>query len=78
MSASVQERHKSVAVDVGVGRVARFQDHVAVAAAEHLDRGLVVNHRGDDVAVVRLWLLLDHHDVAVTDSGLDHGIAADP
>src|SRR5205807_1826717 len=39
-----------VAVDDVVIRVSRLERDVAAAAAVHLDGGLVIDHRGDDLA----------------------------
>ena len=64
-----------VAVDGGVGGVVRHQPDVPVAALQCLDRGLAVDHRGDDVAVVGGGLLANHYPVAVGDGGVDHRVA---
>ena len=48
---------------------------------EALHGGLVLGGTGrqrrHDVAVARGLLLMDHHDVAVQDGGVDHGVAHD-
>ena len=46
--------------------------------AQHLDRGLAVDHGGHDVPAVGGRLLADHDEVAVADRRLDHRIALDP
>ncbi len=50
---------------------------MAVLALEALHRGLAVDHRGDDVAVLGDRLAADGDPVAVADGGLDHGVAGD-
>src|SRR5215207_10276672 len=80
VSDAAQYRHHDaqdsgpVAVDDVVVRVARLEIDVAVAAAIHLDGGLVIDHRGDDLTRVSLGLLPYHDDVAVTDRGIDHRV----
>ena len=56
-----------VAGDRRVGRVVRHQPDVVGGALEGLDRGLAVDHRGDDVAVLGHRLLADDDPVAVGD-----------
>jgi hypothetical protein len=55
----------------------RHQPDVVVCALERLDGGLAVDHRRDDVPVVRDGLLADHDPVAVGDRGIDHGVTDD-
>ena len=57
--------------------VAGEQPGVAVALAEDLDRGLVVEHGRDDLAVLRRLLLTDDDPVAVADRGVDHRLTDD-
>ena len=53
----------------------RYQPDVAIVLAERLDRGLVVEQRGDDVAVDCGRLFAYDHVVAVADGGVDHRVA---
>src|ERR1700742_3267122 len=56
-------------------RVVRHQPYLTARALERLDRGLTVEHGGDDVTVVG-DILLPHHDpVTVADRGFDHRVA---
>jgi len=66
-----------VAVDGGEVLVGRQQLHVAVLLLERLHGGLVVEHRGHDVAVDGVLLAAHDHPVAVADCGLDHRLADD-
>jgi len=50
---------------------------VAVPALVGLDRRLAVDHRGDDLAVLRGGLLTHDHPVTVADRGFDHRVADD-
>jgi hypothetical protein len=58
--------------------VLRLQPDLVLLAEEPFERGFIGEHRHDDVAVVRGLLPLDHHEVAVEDTGVDHGRAGDP
>ena len=62
------------AVDGGVGRIVRNQPDMAVILAERLDRGLVIQQCGDDIAILRAVLLADHHEITIANGGVDHGI----
>src|SRR5215469_3337954 len=66
-----------VAEDRRVRGVVGHQPDVPISSLEGLDRGLVVDPGGDDVAVVRVGLLTDHHEITVGGSSADHGIAPD-
>src|SRR5262249_13965695 len=61
----------------GEGGVVRHQPDVAVALLERLHGGLTVNHGGDDLAVLRVFLLPDDDPVAVRDRRVDHRVAGD-
>src|ERR1035437_8694271 len=50
---------------------------MAVLALERLDRGLVIEHRRDNVPVVGRRLLAQDDPVAVADCPLDHRVAYD-
>lgn len=50
---------------------------MAVALAEHLDGGLAIEHRGDDLAVLGGALRSHDDPVAVADRGVDHRVADD-
>src|SRR5579859_332195 len=63
--------------DRRVGGVVRHEPDVVVRPLERLDGGLAVEHRGNDVPVVRDGLLPDHDPVAVRDRGVDHGVTGD-
>src|SRR6478735_895098 len=71
------EDRRVVAVDGREVRVVRQEPHVPVGALERLDRRLVVEHRGHDVAVLGVLLLAHDDPVAVADGGLDHRVAGD-
>ena len=64
-----------VAVDGGVGRVMREQPGVAVTPLERLDRGLVIEQRRDDLAVVGSRLTAYDDPIAITDGRVDHRLA---
>ena len=64
-----------VAVDGGVGRVVREQPGVPVAPLERLDRGLVIEERRDDLAVVGGRLTSYDDPVAIADGRVDHRLA---
>src|SRR5215472_10853804 len=66
-----------VAEDRRVRGVVGHQPDVPVGPLEGLDRGLLADPGGDDVAVVRVGLLTDHHEITVSDRSADHGIAPD-
>src|ERR1700693_3070913 len=60
--------------------VLRLEPDAAVVAEETLDGGLVrrlvfARKRDDDVAVLRILLPADDHDVAVEDACVDHRLA---
>src|SRR3974390_1694347 len=60
-----------------VGRIRRLERDGRAAAAEALQRCLlVVDPRDDDVAGLRHFGAADQRNVAVEDAGLDHRIAA--
>lgn len=52
----------------------RNQPDMAVILAERLDRGLVIQQCGDDIAILRAVLLADHHEITIANGGVDHGI----
>ena len=71
------EDGREVAQDGLEAAVAGEQPGVAVALAEDLDGGLVVEHGRDDVAVLGVLLRMNDDPVAVADRGVDHRFADD-
>src|SRR3569623_1095981 len=60
-----------------IGWVGGFQGNGVAAAAQALERCLLVVDEGDnDLAGLRAVLLADQHGVAVKDAGLDHRVPA--
>src|SRR5699024_7126540 len=64
-----------IAEDRGEGRVVGHEPDVVVALDEGLHRRLAVDHRRDDLALLRRALGAHHHPVAVADGGVDHRVA---
>jgi hypothetical protein len=50
---------------------------VAVALLERLHGGFTLDHGGDDLAVLRVFLLTDDYPVPVRDGRVDHRVARD-
>jgi hypothetical protein len=50
---------------------------VTVALLERLHGGFAVDHRRDDLAVLRVLLLANDYPVPVRDGGVDHRVAGD-
>ena len=63
--------------DRGIGGVFGDQGDEAVSLVKAFQGGFVVDQNGGDFAVSDDRLFPNHDDVAVEDSGADHGVAAD-
>ena len=61
-----------VSGDWGVGGIARQESQVPARARKHLDRGLAVQHGGNDLTVFRGLLAPYDYPVTVTDGCLNH------
>lgn len=71
------EKRRVVAQNRSKCAVARQEPRVAVALLEDLDRGLLVEHGRDDIAVLRVLLLTHDDPVAVADRCVDHRVPDD-
>lgn len=65
------------AIDGGVCRIVRDEPHVAVLLAEGFYGGFVIEQRRDYVPVFGVSLLAYHHEIAVADGCVHHGIPVD-
>src|SRR6202035_2013110 len=61
-----------------VAGILRYQPGVAARAEESLNRCLVLDHRSDDVSVMRLVLLADYRPVTIGNVHLLHRISHHP
>ena len=50
---------------------------VAVLFGECFDGGFAIDHGCNDLALFGVLLLADHNEIAIADSGIDHGITFD-
>src|SRR2546421_7494016 len=61
-----------------IGGIGRLECNRGPAAAETLERGLLlIDQRHHDVAGIGPFRLLEERNVAIEDTGLDHAVAAD-
>ena len=66
-----------VDVDWLHGTILRLQPDPAGLAIERLNRRFTIDHRDDDLSVLRGRLRLDDDQIAVEDRGIDHRVALD-
>ena len=50
---------------------------MAVLFRECFDGGFAIDHGGDDLALLGIFLGTDYDKVAITDGQIDHGVAYD-